>query len=73
MRRATARFGRLPGRLLPATVRGPGRTIRLRLTALYGGVFLITGAVAAVDRIPAGAQQRAADTTAFEPAASWSA
>ena len=35
---------RLRRRLSPAKFRGPGHTIRLRLTALYGAVFLITGA-----------------------------
>jgi signal transduction histidine kinase len=46
LRRTADRNGvDLPMRIARVSVRMPARTIRLRLTALYGLVFLITGAV----------------------------
>ena len=37
------RAHRLPGR--PTRLRLPGRTVRVRLTAMYGILFLVSGAV----------------------------
>jgi signal transduction histidine kinase len=41
----TSSAGRRPPRRLARLLRPPRRTVRLRLTMLYGGVFLLSGAV----------------------------